>query len=206
MSNFCDPLDCSPLSSSVHVISQTRILKWVAISFSRGIFLTQGTEPESPALQADSLPTELPGKPRIGRVFTANSKEPARTVSSRDAGWGLGRGVKDDAKALKTKGRSEAGSFVSPRSSTGFQDKVRGGRPSLSSARHLRSHCSWPTRAKETHGGAYNSDQGLETTEEFGFLLMGCVCVCVCACVRACVCVFSMAPSPAFGGKTMTTQ
>ena len=138
-----------------------------------------GTEPESPALQADSLPSEPPGKPRIGRVFTANSKEPARTVSSRDAGWGLGRGVKDDAKALKTKGRSEAGSFVSPRSSTGFQDKVRGGRPSLSSARHLRSHCSWPTRAKETRGEAYNSDQGLETTEEFGFLLMGCVCVCV---------------------------
>ena len=180
----------APPGSSVHGIPQAGILEWVAISFSRGIFLTQGTEPESPALQADSLPSEPPGKPRIGRVFTANSKEPARTVSSRDAGWGLGRGVKDDAKALKTKGRSEAGSFVSPRSSTGFQDKVRGGRPSLSSARHLRSHCSWPTRAKETHGGAYNSDQGLETTEEFGFLLMGCVCVCVCvcACVRACVC------------------
>ena len=29
-------LDCSPLGSSVHGILQTRILEWVAISFSRG--------------------------------------------------------------------------------------------------------------------------------------------------------------------------
>ena len=31
-----DPMDCSPLGSSVHGISQARILEWVAISFSRG--------------------------------------------------------------------------------------------------------------------------------------------------------------------------
>ena len=29
-----DPMDCSPLGSSVHGISQSRILKWVAISYS----------------------------------------------------------------------------------------------------------------------------------------------------------------------------
>ena len=33
---LCDPMDCSPLGSSVHGISQERILEWVAISFSRG--------------------------------------------------------------------------------------------------------------------------------------------------------------------------
>ena len=33
---LCDPLDCSPPGSSVHAISQARILEWVAISFSRG--------------------------------------------------------------------------------------------------------------------------------------------------------------------------
>ena len=33
---LCDPMDCSPPSSSVHGISQARILEWVAISFSRG--------------------------------------------------------------------------------------------------------------------------------------------------------------------------
>ena len=33
---FCDPMDCSSPSSSVHGILQARILEWVAISFSRG--------------------------------------------------------------------------------------------------------------------------------------------------------------------------
>ena len=33
---LCYPMDCSPLASSVHGISQARILEWVAISFSRG--------------------------------------------------------------------------------------------------------------------------------------------------------------------------
>ena len=31
---LCDPMDCSPPDSSVHEILQTRILEWVAISFS----------------------------------------------------------------------------------------------------------------------------------------------------------------------------
>ena len=33
---FCDPMDCSPPGSSVHGISQARILVWVVISSSRG--------------------------------------------------------------------------------------------------------------------------------------------------------------------------
>ena len=33
---LCDPMDYSPPGSSVHGISQARILEWVAISFSRG--------------------------------------------------------------------------------------------------------------------------------------------------------------------------
>ena len=33
---LCDPVDCSPPVSSVHGILQARILKWVAIPFSRG--------------------------------------------------------------------------------------------------------------------------------------------------------------------------
>ena len=36
MSRSCDPVDCSPPGSSVHGISQARILEWVASSFSRG--------------------------------------------------------------------------------------------------------------------------------------------------------------------------
>ena len=33
---LCDPMDCSLPGSSVHRISQTRLLEWVAIAFSRG--------------------------------------------------------------------------------------------------------------------------------------------------------------------------
>ena len=36
---FCNPVDCSLPSFSVHGISQARILEWVAISFSRSQFI-----------------------------------------------------------------------------------------------------------------------------------------------------------------------
>ena len=59
---LCDPVVCSPPGFSIHGIFLTRILEWVAISFSRdlsdsGIKLTR---PKSPALQADSLPLSHP--------------------------------------------------------------------------------------------------------------------------------------------------
>ena len=38
-----DPTDCSPPGFSVHGVLQAKILEWVAILFSRGIFLTQGS-------------------------------------------------------------------------------------------------------------------------------------------------------------------
>ena len=41
-----------------------RILEWVAYPFSRGSFWP-GIKPGSPALQGDSLPAELPGKPLV---------------------------------------------------------------------------------------------------------------------------------------------
>ena len=37
-----DPMDCGPLGSSVHGMLQARILEWIAVPFSRMIFLTQG--------------------------------------------------------------------------------------------------------------------------------------------------------------------
>ena len=42
---FCNPMDCIPPGSSVRGIFQARILEWVAISSSRGIFLIQGSNP-----------------------------------------------------------------------------------------------------------------------------------------------------------------
>ena len=47
-----NPMDCSPPGSSVDGILQARILEWVAIPFSGGVFLDQGTEPKSPALES----------------------------------------------------------------------------------------------------------------------------------------------------------
>ena len=38
---LCDPVDCSPPSSSVHGILQARILEWVAFPFLQGIFPAQ---------------------------------------------------------------------------------------------------------------------------------------------------------------------
>ena len=42
MSESSCPHGCSPSTSSAHGILQVRILEWVAIPFSGGIFLTQG--------------------------------------------------------------------------------------------------------------------------------------------------------------------
>ena len=57
---LCNSKDCSPPGPSVQGIFQARILEWVAISFSRDL-PDPGIELGSPALQADSLPTELSG-------------------------------------------------------------------------------------------------------------------------------------------------
>ena len=56
--NPCTAACQAPLSLG---ILQARILEWVAYSFSRGL-PDPGIEPGPPALQVDSLPTELPGK------------------------------------------------------------------------------------------------------------------------------------------------
>ena len=53
---------CNPMDSIVHGILQARRLEWVAFPFP-GDRPNPEIAPRSPALQADSLPTELSGKP-----------------------------------------------------------------------------------------------------------------------------------------------
>ena len=61
---LCDLMDCSPPGSSVLEILQAKVLEWMWCP-SPGDIPHQGIEPTAPvstALQADSLPTEPPGK------------------------------------------------------------------------------------------------------------------------------------------------
>jgi len=55
---LCDVMDCSLPGSCIHGILQARILERIPIPFSRGSSRPRDCEPRSPALQADSLPSE----------------------------------------------------------------------------------------------------------------------------------------------------
>ena len=71
-STLCDPVDCSPPDSSVHGISQARILEWVATSFFRGSSqLRHQTRVscKSPSLAGRFFTTEPPGKPKIPKAL-----------------------------------------------------------------------------------------------------------------------------------------
>ena len=59
-----DPMDCSLSGSSIHGILQAKILEWVAIPFSKGSYQPRDFT-QSPALQADSLLSESPGKSHV---------------------------------------------------------------------------------------------------------------------------------------------
>ena len=92
---LCDPMDCSPPGSSLHGILQARVLEWVAIPFSRGSS-DPGIEPGSPALQADALTSEPPGKPEL-TLREGISRRESRCYSrifllSADATHGEGNG------------------------------------------------------------------------------------------------------------------
>ena len=61
---LCDPTDCSPPGSSVHGISQARVLEWVPFPFA-GDLLTRGIKPAS-----GFFTTGPPGKSFIGTFPT----------------------------------------------------------------------------------------------------------------------------------------
>ena len=64
---LCDPTDFSLLGSSVRGILQARMLECVAVSFSGGSSWPS-IQTRSPALQADSLPSETPGSPSWAQI------------------------------------------------------------------------------------------------------------------------------------------
>ena len=68
-------MDCSPPGSSVHGILQARALEWVAIPFSGGS-PNPGIKRGPSALQADSWPSEPPGKPKEAQTRPQVTLEP----------------------------------------------------------------------------------------------------------------------------------
>ena len=74
---FCDPINCSPPGSSVHGVSQARVLEWAAISSTRG-----------------SSPPRDPSNPGLhicisGRLFTTEPLEQstAAVASGQISPW-----------------------------------------------------------------------------------------------------------------------
>ena len=84
---LCNPMDCSPPGSSVHVILQARILDWVAMPSFRGSLPNPGIKPRSPALQVDSLPSEPPGKPNNIGVGSLSFLQ--WIFLTQESNWGL---------------------------------------------------------------------------------------------------------------------
>ena len=64
---LCDPMDCGPPAPLSMGILQARKLEWVAFS-SPGELPNPGVEPRSSSLQADSLLSEPPEKPYVGKI------------------------------------------------------------------------------------------------------------------------------------------
>ena len=79
---FCDPMDYSPLGSSVHGILQARNWKGLPCP-PPGQLPNPGMESRSPTLQADPLPSEAPGKPCLGCLKKRKEMFP----------WGRGEGT-----------------------------------------------------------------------------------------------------------------
>ena len=82
-----ETMDCSPVGSSVHRILQTRILEWGLPCSPSGDLPNPGTEPRSPALQADSLPAGPQGKPKNTGMGGLSLLQ--RIFLTQELNWGL---------------------------------------------------------------------------------------------------------------------
>ena len=69
---LCDPMDCSLPGFSAHGFSRKEFRVGSHSPF-QGIFPIPGIKPRSPTLQADSLPSQPPGKPSNSCLFSGSS-------------------------------------------------------------------------------------------------------------------------------------
>ena len=80
-----------------------RILEWVAFLFSRDL-PNPGIKPRSPALQADSLPAEPPGKPKKTAVGSLSLLQGIFLI--QESNQGLKQILKCDAAAAAAAAKS----------------------------------------------------------------------------------------------------
>ena len=78
--------NCSPPGSSVHGDSLGKNTEVGCHALSPGALPNPGIKPVSPALQADSLPSELPGKPSCNSSGPFNSLGPGKHIAYKDPG------------------------------------------------------------------------------------------------------------------------
>ena len=95
----CNPMGCSPPGSSVHGISQARILEWVAISFSKYMWISSVQLLSHVQLLCDPVDCSLPGSSahgisqarileRVAISFSRGSSQPKdRTCISCIGRW-----------------------------------------------------------------------------------------------------------------------
>ena len=79
-----DPLDCSLPGSSVHGIFQARI---GCHALLQGNLPNPGTKPRSPALLADPLPSESPGRPKNAGAGSPSLLQ--GIFPTQEENWGL---------------------------------------------------------------------------------------------------------------------
>ena len=81
---LCDPMDCSPPGSSVHVMLQARILEWVATS-SRGSSQPRD-QTHTACISADSSPSEPPGETLMALLTKLSQDFSKSSVNPRHLG------------------------------------------------------------------------------------------------------------------------
>ena len=84
---LCDPIDGSPLGSSVPGILQTRTLEWVAISFSKAWKWKVKVKSQSCLTLSDPMDCSLPGS-AIHRIFQTRVLEWVAIAFSAHNCWG----------------------------------------------------------------------------------------------------------------------
>ena len=96
---FFDPMDCSPLCSSVHGILQARILEWVAVPSSRGSSQPRD-QTEVSCIAGGFLTIWATREDHL--FFSSNPRNSEWEYPQTEQCWGLGGSFRDSRVSLGT--------------------------------------------------------------------------------------------------------